>query len=228
MRARKTMHSMGRKLMPLFLILCVLPVLSGCMGGRVLTLDARYDTARSPKVPFPAKGLKIALVPFEGAPKADIGQWTGLRGKTDQFMLKQPAEDVVTEVVADYLRRAGFDVTLSEKGDDPDRFIFVPHRHNANLPDFVVSGTVERFTDEAESFVGYTRIDTHIALKVRIGNIKDGSYIMQSVKSVSEPRTVVAHNLSVFEEVFNEALSDGVDLIFQRVRLEDGVLRSVK
>lgn len=221
------MHDVMRRKMWLFLLSALL-VLSGCMGGRTLTLDARYDTARNPKPPFSTAGLKVALVPFEGALKMEIGQWRGLTNKIDRLVLPQPAEDVVTAAVADYLGRAGFDVSLSDKGDDPDRFVFVPHGHHAVMPDFVVSGAIDEFAMEADSRVGFTRVNTRIRLKVRTGNVRDGSFIVQSVESISVPKVMVMFNRTIFEDVLNEALSDGLDLILQRFRLEEGALRAIK
>lgn len=202
-----------------WLAVLVLFTVPGCMGGRTLNLDAHYDMARSPKASFSTNGLKVAVIPFEDATGTkEIGQWTGLRGKVDRLMLKQPVDDTVTSAVVDYLKKTGLDVSIVQKGTSPESFVNAP-------PHLVVSGVVDELTTEADSRIGYTQVRTRVSLKVRITNVKDGSSISQAIESVSKPRTVVAFNRSVFEDTLNEALSDGLDLILQRVNLEKGELR---
>ena len=195
--------------------------ISGCMGGRTLSIDVSYDTQRAPESPFAgAPELEVVLIPFEkaGGVKDVFGRWVGLRGKEDKLRSSKPVEDAVTDALAAYLKKVGFDVTMAPRGTDPESYTSVP-------PDIVMHGTVEAFSTEAESVLGSTKIKTEVRLRVLIVNVRDGSRLTVNVEGSSEPVTVVSFDPDVFRDTVNEVLSEAVERIFSGTVLEEGVLR---
>jgi hypothetical protein len=61
------------------LLFCIL----GCMGGRTLFLDLRYEPLRVPERPFLTETpLRVLLFPLEykGQKGDELGSWLGFRG----------------------------------------------------------------------------------------------------------------------------------------------------
>ncbi len=204
-----------------FTAVLLLVFVTGCMGGRTLSIDVSYDTHRNPQKPFAgASGLNVVLIPFEKAGGVDdtFGRWVGLRGKEDKLRSSKPVEDAVTDAVEAYLKKVGFNVTRAPRGTDPASYTSVP-------PDIVISGKVTDFSTEAQSGFGSTKIKTDIRLRVFINNVRDSSRLTVNIEGSSEPKTVVSFDSNVFRNTVNDVLSQAVERIFSNTKLENGVLR---
>ncbi len=195
-------------------------LITGCVGGRTLTMYLHYDMDR--KLQTATQGMKAAVIPFEDARgKKEIGKWKGLRGRFDLFEAAKPVDETVTEAAAQYLKKSGLDVSIARKGSRPEGFQTIP-------PHFVISGKIEELFTEATSHFGYTQLKTTIRLKISIRNVKDGSSVTTVIESISEPKTVVTFNSKIFEKTINDALSDGLERIISDVNLEGEVFRRKK
>jgi hypothetical protein len=195
--------------------------LIGCVGGRTLVVDLKYDATRTPPPPFTQTGkMKILLLPFEKGPGVndDFGKWTGFRGKEDIIKSAAPVDESVTNAVYAYLKKAGFDVTLAPKGTTMEGKL-------TPAPDVVIGGTVQRISTMARSGFGSTEIKNDLNLNVVLKNVKDGSLITENIDGTSEPKTIVAFDQEAFKNDMDTVLSESVERIFTNVVLKDGLLR---
>ncbi len=194
--------------------------LFGCVGGRTLVVDLKYDATRPVNVPFTqARNMKILLLPFEKGPGVsdDFGKWTGLRGKEDIIKSALPVDEAVTNAAYAYLKKAGFDVTLAPKGTTMESRI-------TPAPDAVIGGTVQRISTVANSSFGSTEIKNDLTLNIVLKNVKDGSIVTENIEGTSEPKTVVAFDQDAFKNGMDGVLSESVERIFTNVILKDGLL----
>jgi len=195
--------------------------LFGCMGGRTLVVDLKYDATRPVNPPFAQAGkMKILLLPFKKGPGVsdDFGKWTGLRGKEDVIKSAVPVDEAVTNAVYAYLKKAGFDVTLAPKDATMESKAIT-------AADAVIGGTVQRISTVAKSSFGSTEIKNGLTLNVVIKNVKDGSTVTENIEGTSEPKTVVAFDQEAFKNGMDGVLSESVEKIFTNVILKDGLLR---
>lgn len=204
-------------------LLSMLAVLfiAGCMGGRTITMDVKYDATRKAPPPFPQTSqLKVALIPFqkEDGVKDVFGKWVGLRGKEDLFASTLPLDEAVTLATYEYLKKAGFDVELAPKGSNLDSFATAP-------PDLAIGGDVQRFDIDAVSHFGSTQIKSNFKLKVLIKNVKDGSVLTVNIEGSSDPKTVVTFDRGIFKNTVTGVLSESIERIFSNTVLRDGFVR---
>ncbi len=221
MRPSDRSNKTSSRLRLLGLLAFSLVFLFGCVGGRTLVVDLKYDAARTPNQPFTqARNMKILLLPFEKGPGVsdDFGKWTGLRGKEDIIKSAVPVDEAVTNAVYAYLKKAGFDVTLAPKGTTMESQI-------TPAPDAIIGGTVQRISTMAKSSFGSTEIKNDLTLNVVLKNIKDNSIITENIEGTSEPKTVVAFDQEAFKNAMDGVLSESVERIFTNVILKDGLLR---
>lgn len=199
----------------------VLLLLSGCMGGRTITVDIGYDQTRSVGAPF-AEGekVKVALVPFKasGGVNDTLGKWVGFRGREDTLKASAPPEEAVTEAAFDYMRKAGLDVMLAPAGASVESY-------SEGSPDLVMGGTIEELKMAAVSKFGSTAVTASFRMKVLLRNVKDSSLLTVNVEGASEPRTIVAFDSKVFKETVNGVVSESVEKIFKNTVIKDGLLR---
>jgi hypothetical protein len=196
------------------------------MGGRTLFLDLRYEPLRVPERPFLTETpLRVLLFPLEykGQKGDELGSWLGFRGKEDIIKSTLPVGEAVTAVIFEYLKRAGFDVSMAPLGLPPERFDTGAHK--GPVPDFLLHGSIDKFTVEAKSFFGYTEIKSELWLKLLITNVKDSSILTFNITSSSGPKTVVSLDQEIFGSTVNETLSEAIESIFTKTVVKEGVLR---
>jgi len=205
-------------------VFAALVLLSGCVGGRTITMDLNYDPARLAVAPFEgAQKLKVALVPFNSSPTVSdtLGKWVGFRGKQDLLKTSAPPDAALTRAVYAYMQKAGFEVTLAPQGASVQSY-------SEGSSDIVMGGTVEDLRMDALSKFGSTSLTASFKMKVLLKNSSDGSLLTVNVEGASEPRTVVAFDSGVFAETVNTMVSDSVEKIFKGLVVKDGVLRPAK
>jgi len=174
----------------------------GCGGpGETIKFSASVDAVPAPeKVP---QAVRVAVVPFEDvrADRASIGRYQHyVETRVDMLVPAQgTASEQITEFVAEYLKRAGFQVTRVQPGGS------VP----PGSADVVLSGQIESYWNEAVSRFFRTELLSKNRLVVRVSNAGDGSTVRSSVEGDATTK-VVSFCLTDLERLTGEALGQSV------------------
>lgn len=174
--------------------------LAGCGGpGETIKVSASADMVTAPEKAQNA--LRVAVVPFEDlrADKASIGRYQHyVETRVDTLVpAKGTASEQVTEFVAEYLKRAGFQVTR------------VPSGAAAGSADVVLSGQIESYWNEAVSRFFRTELMSKNRLVIRASNAGDSSTVRTTVAG-DGTTTVVSFCLTDLEQLNSEALGESV------------------
>jgi len=192
--------------------------LAGCGGpGETIKFSASVDA-----VPAPEKvqqALRVAVVPFEDvrADKASIGRYQHyVETRVDQ-LVPEPgsAAEQITAFVADYLKRAGFQVTRVQSGAA------------AGSADVVLTGQIESYWNEAVGRFFRTELTSRNRLVIRASNASDSSTVRTSVEG-SGTTKVVSFCLADLERLNNEALGESLARFLRDVVVADRALRPKK
>lgn len=188
----------------------------GCGGpGETLKFSASAET-----VPAPEKAqnaLRVAVAPFEDlrADKGRVGRYQHyVETRVDQLVpAKGTASEQVTAFVADYLKRAGFQVTRVQSGANA-----------AGAADVVLTGQIESYWNEAVGRFFRTELMSKNRLVLRASNAGDGSTVRTSVAGEGTT-TVVSFCLADLEQLNSEALGESVKRFLGDVVVADRGLK---
>lgn len=189
----------------------------GCGGpGQTLTMSFDMDA-----VPAPAKvqqALRVTVVPFEDvrSDKTSIGRYQHYVETTVDTLVpaQGSAADQITRFVAEYLKRAGFQVSLAKAGET------VP----AGSADVVLTGQIESYWNEAVGRLFRTELMSQNRLVIKVSNAADASMVRSTV-SGSGSRTAVFFDLPDLERLNSEALGEALSRLLGGV---DAVNRTLK
>lgn len=174
----------------------------GCGGpGQTVPFQVNVDSA-----PAPAKAsqaLRIAVVPFEDVrtDKAAVGRYQHYVATTVDTLVpaQGSAADQITGFVAEYLKRAGFQVSLAKAGET------VP----SGSADVVLTGQIESYWNEAVGRFFRTELTSRNRLVIKVSNTADSSTVRTSVAGDGS-RTVVSFCLTDLEQLNSEALGESL------------------
>jgi hypothetical protein len=193
---------------------------TGCGGpGETIKLAASVDAAPAPeKVRSP---LRVAVIPFEDvrADKASIGRYQHyVETRVDTLVPERgSAAEQVTAFVAEYLKRAGFQVTRVPQGGA------VP----SGSADVVLSGRIESYWNEAVSRFFRTELMSQNRLVVTVSNAVDSSTVRASVAGDATTK-VVSFSLADLEQLNGEALGVSLARFLGDVVVADRALKPRK
>jgi hypothetical protein len=190
---------------------------AGCGGsGQTLTMSFDMDA-----VPAPAKvqqALRVTVVPFEDvrSDKTSIGRYQHYVETTVDTLVpaQGSAADQITRFVAEYLKRAGFQVSLAKAGET------VP----AGSADVVLTGQIESYWNEAVARFFRTELTSKNRLVIKVSNAADASMVRSTVTG-SGSRTAVFFDLPDLERLNSEALGEALSRLLGGV---DAVNRTLK
>jgi len=174
--------------------------LAGCAGpGETIKFSASAET-----VPAPEKAqnaLRVAVVPFEDlrADKGRVGRYQHyVETRVDTLVpAKGTASEQVTEFVAEYLKRVGFQVTRVQSGAA------------AGSADVVLTGQIESYWNEAVGRFFRTELMSRNRLVLRASNAGDGSTVRTTVAGEGAT-TVFCFCPTDLEKLNSEALGESV------------------
>ncbi len=189
--------------------------LAGCGGpGETLKFSASSAAVQAPEKATAA--LRVAVVPFEDlrAEKGTIGRHQHyVETRVDQLVPDQgSAAEQVTAFTADYLTRAGFQVTR------------VPSASAAGSADVVLTGQIESYWNEAVGRFFRSELMSRNRLVIRASNASDGSTVRTSVAG-DATRKVFCFCLTDLEELNNEALAQSLGTFLGSVTVSDRGLK---
>ncbi len=187
----------------------------GCGGpGATVKFSASAET-----VPAPEKAqnvLRVAVAPFEDlrADKGRVGRYQHyVETRVDQLVpAKGTASEQVTAFVAEYLKRAGFQVTRVQSGAA------------AGAADVVLTGQIESYWNEAVGRFFRTELMSRNRLVLRASNAGDGSTVRTSVAGEGTT-TVISFCLADLEQLNSEALGESVKRFLGDVVVADRGLK---
>lgn len=189
--------------------------LAGCTGpGETLKFSASAEAVPAPEKA--QKALRVAVVPFEDlrSDKASIGRHQHYVETRVDTLIPEPgsAAEQVTAFVADYLKRAGFQVTRVQSGAA------------AGSVDVVLTGQIESYWNEAVGRFFRTELVSRNRLVIRASNASDGSTVRTSVAGDASTQ-VVCFCLTDLEKLNNEALTQSLSRFLGDVAVSDRGLK---
>ncbi len=193
---------------------------AGCGGsGQTLTMSFDMDS-----VPAPAKvqqALRVAVVPFEDVrtDKTSIGRYQHYVETTVDILVpaQGSAADQITRFVAEYLTRAGFQVSIAKAGET------VP----AGSADVVLAGQIESYWNEAVGRFFRTEMKSQNRLVIKVSNAADASTARTTVAG-SGSRTAVFFDLPDLERLNSEALGEALSRLLGDLVVVDRTLKPKK
>ena len=196
-----------RILMAAVLVLAV----AGCAGpGETLKFSASAESVPAPEKAQTA--LRVAVVPFEDlrSDKTSIGRHQHYVETRVDTLVPAPgsAAEQVTAFVADYLKRAGFQVTRVQSGAA------------AGSADVVITGQIESYWNEAMGRFFRTELVSRNRLVIRASNTSDSSTVRTSVAGDASTKEV-CFCLTDLEKLNNEALAQSLSRFLGDVVVSD-------
>jgi hypothetical protein len=192
----------------------------GCGGsGQTLTMSFDMDSVLAPaKV---QQALRIAVVPFEDVrtDKTSIGRYQHYVETTVDVLVpaQGSAAEQITRFVAEYLTRAGFQVSLAKAGET------VP----AGSADVVLTGQIESYWNEAVGRFFRTEMKSQNRLVIKVSNAADASTARSTVAG-SGSRTTVFFDLPDLERLNSEALGEALSRFLGDLVVVDRTLKPKK
>ena len=185
--------------------------LAGCAGpGETIKFSASAAA-----VPAPEKAqnaLRVAVVPFEDlrTDKGAIGRHQHyVETRVDQLVPESgSAAEQITAFVADYLKRAGFQVTRVQSGAA------------AGSADVILTGQIESYWNEAVGRFFRTELTSRNRLVIRAANVKDSSTVRTSVAGDATTK-VFCFCLTDLEKLNSEALAQSLSRFLGDVTVSD-------
>ncbi len=193
-------------------------VLGGCGGpGKTVPLGVQAESAPPQKVQTP---LRVAVTPFVDArtDKAAIGRYQHYSESTVDRLVpaKGSAAEQVTDFVAGYLKRAGFDVVRAE-GDGS----------TAQGVDVVLRGKIESYWNEAIARFLRTEEVSKNRLAIEVVN-RDNSATVRTTVTGDATSKVFWFDLSDLEALEGEALAQSMEHFLQEMVVADRTLQRRK
>jgi len=193
---------------------------AGCGGsGQTLTLSFDMDA-----VPAPAKvqqALRVTVVPFEDvrSDRTSIGRYQHYVETTVDVLVpaQGSAADQIARFVAEYLTRAGFQVSLAKAGET------VP----AGSADVVLTGQIESYWNEAVGRFFRTEMKSQNRLVIKVSNAADASTVRSTVAG-SGSRTAVFFDLPDLERLNSDALGEALSRLLGDLVVVDRTLKPKK
>lgn len=192
-------------------------MLMGCAGSGQ-TIPVKIDMST---VPPPAKvrsAPRIAIMPFDDIrpDKSAIGLHQHyLESIVDRYVPAEgTAADQVTKFVAEYLKQAGFPVTVLSQGAQPA----------AGTADMVLSGYIESYWMEAVARLARTELVARNRLRLKVTNTADNSTVFSTVAGEGTSK-VVSFDLSDIEQLDGEALGQSLARFLSDTTLVNGALK---
>jgi uncharacterized protein YggU (UPF0235/DUF167 family) len=194
--------------------------LLACGGpGQTIPFSVSAESAQAPaKVP---SSLKIAVVPFADmrTEMATIGRWQHyVETRVDQLVPAHgSAADQITEFVAEYLTRAGFQVIRVKPGET------VP----SGSADAILTGQIESYWNEAVAKFFHTKLETKNRLRITVSNTSDSSTV-DSVVDGQDTSKEVFFDLTDLEQLNSSVLGESVSRFLASVIVVDRSLKARK
>ncbi|HEY3197054.1 MAG TPA: hypothetical protein VGJ57_03480 [Nitrospirales bacterium] len=192
-------------------------LLVGC-GGTGQTIPMAIDLKNVPD-PEPVRNApRVAVVPFEDV-RADttaIGRHQHyIETTVDRIVPKEgSAADQITKFVAQYLKEAGFPVTVVQPGAQP----------TADKADVIMTGEIESYWNEAVSRLGRTELRSKNRLRIKLTNLTDESTTSTTVAGEADTK-VVTFEPSDLAQLDGEALGQSMARLLADLKV---VERSLK
>ncbi len=174
--------------------------LAGCGGpGQTVKFSASAATVPAPEKAQNALRVAVALFEDLRADKGRVGRYQHyVETRVDQLVpAKGTASEQVTEFVAEYLKRAGFQVTRVQSGAA------------AGAADVVLTGQIESYWNEAVGRFFHTELMSKNRLVLRASNTGDGSTVRTTVAGEGTT-TVFCFCPTDLEKLNSEALGESV------------------
>jgi len=189
--------------------------LAGCTGpGENIKFSASAAAVSAPEKAQNA--LRVAVVTFEDLrpDKASVGRHQHYVETWVDTLVPEPgpAAEQVTAFVADYLTRAGFQVTR------------VPSSAAAGSVDVVLTGQIESYWNEAVGRFFRTELTSRNRLVLRASNASDSSSVRASVAG-DATRKVFCFCLTDLEELNSDALAQSLGRFLGEVAVSDRGLK---
>jgi hypothetical protein len=161
---------------------------------------------------------RVAVVPFEDV-RADttaIGRHQHyIETTVDRIVPKEgSAADQITKFVAQYLKEAGFPVTVVQPGAQP----------TADKADVIMTGEIESYWNEAVSRLGRTELRSKNRLRIKLTNLTDESTTSTTVAGEADTK-VVTFEPSDLAQLDGEALGQSMARLLADLKV---VERSLK
>jgi hypothetical protein len=176
--------------------------LVGCSGPGQ-TIPMAVDMKAVPDPPKVRNAPHVAVVPFEDArpDKTSIGRRQHYVETTvDRYVAAEgSASEQITKFVVDYLKQAGFPVTVVQAGAQPA----------AGSADVILSGQIESYWNEAVGRVARTELSSKNRLRIKLTNLADNSTTFFTVAGEGTTK-VVTFDLGDLAQLDGEALGQSL------------------
>jgi hypothetical protein len=174
----------------------------GC-GKAGQTIPMSVDLKTVPDPPKVRNAPRVAVIPFTDVrpDKTAIGRRQHYVETTvDRFVPAEgSAADQVTKFVVDYLKEAGFPVTLAQPGVQTA----------ADNADVIMTGEIESYWNEAVARFGRTELSSRNRLRIKLTNLTDGSTTSSTVAGEGTSK-VVTFDLAELAQLDGEALGQSL------------------
>jgi hypothetical protein len=195
-------------------------IVAGCAGkGEVVMLNVAAIRAGVSRA-HPGEHLKVLVMTFEDRrpEKGYLGTRTHFWGGHTYFTVAddKPGE-VVSQVLADYLKQKGWQAWVTKAGGP---IVANP----AGGLDVTLSGQVQEFSANAKSKFGSTDISVKIRVAIQARNEQNGSTSRMSLNG-SRTETVFWFDPDDMEEAVNRMLKDSVNRLLADARIENSLLQ---
>jgi hypothetical protein len=200
-----------------FGILAVMVFLMGCTGpGK--TVPLAVDMKAVPDPPSVKNAPRVAVVSFEDvrSDRSAIGRHQHyVETNVDRYVAAEgSAAEQITQFVVQYLKSAGFPVTVLPPGAQPA----------AANADVVLTGQIESYWNEAVSRLGRTELSSKNRLRLKVTNLADSSTTSTTVAGEGTS-TKVVYDLPDLAELDGAALGQSLSRFLADIAVVD---RSIK
>lgn len=192
-------------------------LLIGC-GGPGQTIPLAVDMKTVPNPPKVRNAPRVAVIPFEDlrSDKTAIGRHQHYVETTvDRFVPVQgSAADQITKFVVDYLKEAGFPVTLLESGAQPA----------VGNADVIMTGQIESYWNEAVARLGRTELSSKNRIRIKLTNLTDSSTTFSTVAGEGTS-VVVTFDQADLAQLDGEALGQSLSRFLADLAVVDRSLK---
>jgi hypothetical protein len=192
-------------------------MLVGC-GGTGQTIPMAIDLKNVPD-PAPVRNApRVAVMPFEDvrADKTAIGRHQHyIETEVDRLVPTEgTAADQITKFVAQYLKEAGFPVTLVQPGA----------KQTTSNADVIMTGEIESYWNEAVARLGRTELSSKNRLRIKLTNLNDESTTSTTIAGEANTK-VVTFEISDLAQLDGEALSQSLARFLADLQVVDRSLK---
>ena len=192
-------------------------MLVGCGGGGQ-TIPMSIDLKNVPD-PAPVRNApRVAVVPFEDVrpDKTAIGRYQHyIETTVDRLVPTEgSAGGQITKFVVQYLKEAGFPVTLVQPGTQP----------TPDNADVIMTGEIESYWNEAVARLARTELSSKNRLRIKLTNLTDGSTTSTTVAGEAGSK-VVTFDPSDLAQLDGEALAQSLARLLGDLKVVDRSLK---